>query len=41
MRIEEAHARDTRDFRVIVDNVVLSNTLLPVPNTARQKTKLM
>ena len=37
MRIEEAHACDTRHFRVIVDDVVHSNTLLPVPDTARQR----
>jgi len=41
MRIKEAHACDARHFGVIVDDEVHSNPLLPVPDTAKQKVKLM
>ena len=35
MRIEEVHACDARDLRVVVDDVVYPYTLFPVPNTVK------
>lgn len=41
MRIEEAHACNTRNLRVVIHDVVHTYTLLPVPDAARHKVKLI
>ena len=36
MRIEEVHACDPRNLRVVVDDVVYPHTLLPIPDAVKK-----
>ena len=41
MSIEEVHASDARNLRVVVVDVIYPHALVPVPYTAKNQTKII